>query len=131
MIDIQTIDTPDGGQLVVLPRAAYDRLTAMAEDRSDANAASRVLARGDDELIPAEYANRMFAGEHPVRVYRSFRGLSVKALAERVGISPAYLSQIENGSREGKITVYGNIAAALNVTIDDLIRARMDDVESG
>jgi DNA-binding XRE family transcriptional regulator len=80
----------------------------------------RRLAAGEDELIPAEFVNRMIDGDNKVRVWREYRGLTIKALAEAAGLTPAYLSQIETGVREGTVETYKKIAAALRVKIDSI-----------
>jgi transcriptional regulator with XRE-family HTH domain len=46
--------------------------------------------------------------------------LTVKALAAAAGVTPAYLSQIETGAREGTIETLKKLSAALRVTIDDI-----------
>ncbi|HEB79893.1 MAG TPA: XRE family transcriptional regulator [Rhodospirillales bacterium] len=109
--------------VVVIPRQEYDALTCAAEARADAAAydrAKRDLASGEDELIPEEFADRLLAGENPVRVYRNLRGLTIQSLAKYADVSPAYLSQIETGKRDGTMTTMKSLAAALNVTLDDL-----------
>ena len=58
---------------------------------------------------------------HATRVWRQHRDLSVKALAEKAGIAPAYLSQIETGKRDGTLSTIKKIADALDVTVDDLV----------
>jgi len=83
--------------------------------------AKRRLAIGEDELIPAAFANRILDGEKPIRVWREYRGLSVKALAEKAEISAAYLSQIEGGSREGSVATMKALAMALSLDLDDLV----------
>jgi transcriptional regulator with XRE-family HTH domain len=60
-------------------------------------------------------------GENPVRVYRELRGLSARELAEKTGISAAFLSEIENGKKEGGVSTLKKIAQALGVIIDDLV----------
>ena len=62
----------------------------------------------------------MLAGVNPVKVWREYRGLTQEALAIQSGISKAYLCQIETGKREGAIKTLRALAAALNVTVDDL-----------
>lgn len=79
------------------------------------------LAAGEEELIPAAFADRIIDGENPVRVWRDYRGLSVSALAKRAGIAGPYLSQIESGSRKGSVETYKALADALDVTLDDLV----------
>src|SRR3546814_18221838 len=101
----QIIKTPSGESLVVIPLSEYERLKAAAEDLDDIRVceeAKRRLAAGEDELIPFEMVERLLDGENPVRVWREHRGLTLKALAERAGISAACLSQIEGGQRDGR-----------------------------
>ncbi|HID53411.1 MAG TPA: XRE family transcriptional regulator, partial [Anaerolineae bacterium] len=59
--------------------------------------------------------------ERPLRLWREYRGLTLQALADRVGISKSYLSQIESGDRNGSIEVMKRIAAALDVSLDELV----------
>ena len=79
------------------------------------------MSAGEDEIIPGEFADRILDGENPVRIWREYRGLSIKALAEKVGISAAYLSQIENGVREGSVRTMKALAMALNLDLADLV----------
>ena len=119
----QVIDTPGGERMVVLPLKEYEQLCAAAEDLADIRAYDRAkqhLATGADELIPAEFGDRILDGASPVRVWREYRGLSVKALAASVGISAAYLSQIEGGSRNGSLSTMKALAQALSLDVGDL-----------
>jgi DNA-binding XRE family transcriptional regulator len=117
------ITTPSGDKMVILPLAEYERLVGAAEDLSDVRAYDRAkqrLAAGEDELIPAKFVDRMLDGENKLRVWREYRGLTVKGLAEAAGLAAAYISQIETGAREGTIETFKKIAAALRVDIDDI-----------
>jgi DNA-binding XRE family transcriptional regulator len=117
------ITTPSGERMAVIPLAEYERLVEAAEDAADVRAydeAKRRLAAGEDELIPAEFVNRMIDGDNKVRVWREHRGLTIKAVAEAAGLTPAYLSQIETGVREGTVETYKKIAAALRIKIDSI-----------
>ena len=117
------ITTPNGDKMVILPLAEYERLVGAAEDLSDVRAYDRAkqrLAAGEDELIPAKFVDRMLDGENKLRVWREYRGLTIRALAEAAGLTPAYLSQIETGVREGTVETYKKIAAALRVKIDSI-----------
>ena len=85
------ITTPSGDKMVILPLAEYERFAGTAEDLSDVRAYDRAkqrLAAGEDELIPAKFADRMLDGENKLRVSREYRGLTVKALAEATGLAP-------------------------------------------
>ena len=119
----QMIDTPGGERMVVLPLKDYERLCAAAEDLADMRAydtAKQGLAAGTDELIPADFGDRILDGESPVRVWREYRGLSVKQLAAGAQISAAYLSQIEGGSRNGSLSTMKALAKCLSLDVDDL-----------
>ena len=122
-MSVQFIETGDGKRLAVLPEADYRALIEAKEENSDLAAVREFdarLALGEEELIPAEYVNRMIDGENKIRVWREYRGLTIKALAEAAGVTPAYLSQIETGAREGTIETLKKLSAALRVTIDDI-----------
>lgn len=65
--------------MTTIPREEYDRLSEAAEDLADLRAydsAKAALASGEDDLVPAEYAKRLIAGESPLRVWRELRGQS-------------------------------------------------------
>ncbi|WP_332117289.1 helix-turn-helix transcriptional regulator [Azorhizobium caulinodans] len=120
----QTFTTPSGETMVILPKADYDALLAAAEEAGDGAAIGRFrerMAAGEEELLPAAMVDRILAGESPIRVWRQHRGLSLKALAEKVEIAQPFLSQIETGKREGGIDTLKRIASALGVALDDLV----------
>lgn len=107
--------------MVILPLTDDERLVSAAESALDLQAYDRAKARlaaGEEELIPAEFVNRMLEGENKVRVWREFRGVSAKELAAATGLAAAYISQIETGAREGTIETFKKLAAALRVDID-------------
>lgn len=119
----QIIDTPGGERMVVLPLKEYEKLCEAAEDLADIQAFDEIKQKlniGEDELIPAAFAERILDGESPVRVWRELRGLSVKELAGKANISAAYLSQIEGGNRDGSIATMKALAKVLSLTLDDL-----------
>ncbi|ACL60536.1 helix-turn-helix domain-containing protein [Methylobacterium nodulans] len=123
-MNAQTITTPAGERLVLLPEAEYQALVEAAEDNADRAAVAefrRKLAAGEEDLIPAEIVERLLGGENRIRVWREHRGLTAKALAEKAGIAQPFLSQIETGRREGTIDTLRKLAQALNLTLDDLV----------
>jgi DNA-binding XRE family transcriptional regulator len=110
-------------ELVTIPRAEYDRLHAAAEDLADLQSHDRAMAQlaaGEDELIPAAFANRLLDGESPLRVYRDLRGLTQSALAEKARVNRVTVAEIETGRKRGSISTLRALATALNVTLDDL-----------
>lgn len=117
------ITTPSGDRMVIIPAEEYERLVEAAEDAADLreiDEIKRKLAAGEEELVPADIVNRIIDGENKIRVWREYRGLSGKDLAEKTGLTAAYISQLETGNREGKIETFKKIATALGVDIDDI-----------
>lgn len=78
------------------------------------------LAAGQEELIPAPFANRLLDGENPLRVWRDLRGLTQAALAEKAGIHRVTVAEIETGRKKGSIATLRALAVALDVSVDDL-----------
>jgi len=96
-----------------------------SEDAADGDAVRRfrtALAAGEEELLPADLVDRLLSGENPLRVWREYRGLTIKALATETGVAPSYLSQIETGKRAGTVETLARLADALRTTIDDLVK---------
>lgn len=120
----QIITTTGGERLVVIPETDYLAMLDAIEDRDDIVAIEnfqRRLKAGEEELLPAEMANRILDGGSKIRVWREYRRLSARELAAEAHISTSYLSQIETGTREGGIDTLKRIAAILRVSIDDLV----------
>lgn len=124
MNSVTSFTTPNGEEMVVIPKSDYEALLEQAELAFDLAAVTdyrRRLAAGEEEAIPAPFADRLIDGENPVRVYRELRGLTARDLAERAGISAAFLSEIETGKKEGGVATLRKIAQELKVTLDDLV----------
>ncbi len=124
MSHVQFITTP-GARLAVIPEEEYRRLVAAFEDAQDAATIDeyrRKKAAGEaGEAVPMEMMKRLLDGESPVRVYREHRGMTAVQLAGKAGLSQGFISQIENGRREGSVQVLKSIAEALGVDLDDLV----------
>ena len=99
---------------MTVPRAEYDALTERLEDLDDIVAA---LKAGGGQPMPLEWARRIMEGESPVRVWREFRGLSLRTLAAKAGVSPGYLSEIELGKKPGSVEAYKDLAGALYTSV--------------
>jgi len=122
-MNAQFITTASGERMAVIAENDYRRLLDSLEDALDGAVVASFnekLASGQEELIPAEFANRLIDGENPIKVWREYRGMTSRGLAAKADISPGFLSQIENGVRDGSFETIKKIAAALNVTLDDL-----------
>jgi DNA-binding Xre family transcriptional regulator len=113
---------------VVLTRAGWKAILEVLEDATARAAVNGSLARqkaGHDDGLSADLYRRLRGGEHPIRVWRTHRKLSLNALAERASIARAYLSEIETGKKPGSVAALQRIARVLRVEIDDLIPARV------
>lgn len=75
----------------------------------------------EEDAFPIDVMERLMDGEHPVKVFRRYRGLTQKELADLTGLNPTYLSQIETRKRGGSTRVYRRLAAALSIDIGNLI----------
>jgi ribosome-binding protein aMBF1 (putative translation factor) len=65
--------------------------------------------------------DRLAKGAQQIRVWRGYRGLSLRALAEKAGISAAMLSEIEHAKKEGSVRTLSALAGALGLDLDDLV----------
>lgn len=89
-----------------------------AKDVSDVRAIMEGVRTGEIETFPAEVVTQLINGENPVRLFRKFRKMTGEQLAEKVGISRPYLTQIETGKRDATFGVMTKIARALDIDLD-------------
>jgi ribosome-binding protein aMBF1 (putative translation factor) len=75
-------------------------------------------ARAD--ALSAELVQRMLDGESPVRVWREHRRLTLGDLADRAGVAPSHVLEIETGRKPGNATALAKLAKVLGVRLDDL-----------
>jgi transcriptional regulator with XRE-family HTH domain len=64
-----------------------------------------------------------------LKEWRQARGLTAHALAERIGASPSYISQLERGLRAYNQGVLASLAEALNCEPADLIARDPADMD--
>jgi len=120
----QTITTPSGEELVVLPRSDYEALVQAAaealEDAADGamfDARMADLKDGRDTRLPAAVSTAVLRGLTLVKALRKWRGLKQRELAKRSGIAQGFLSEIENGKRVGSRETLEKIASALDAPL--------------
>ena len=113
---ITVLRQADGtAQHAILPWQEYQALLRAAE------------GRGLEPPVPAEVRQAIAAGMHPVRAWREHHGINQGQLAAMIGISRAYLAQIEGGERTGTLEVMARVARALGRRIEDLIAPGPDN----
>lgn len=116
---------------VTLSRAEFERLLDAIEEAGDVAVAranqAHIAKVGWGEarrhFLTWEEAERMIAGESPVRVWREKRGLSQRALAAAARVSPSYLAEIEGGKKPGSAAALRRLAETLETTIEALLPA--------
>jgi hypothetical protein len=117
----QIIRTPEGEELVVLPRADYEALIERAdresEDADDVaiyDARKSELAAGG-VVLPPEVSAAVLRGDSRLKAVRNWRGETQLRLTFKTGIAQGYLSDLENGRRKGTSDTIAKLAQALNV----------------
>jgi len=120
---IQIIEGPDGSPtFAAVPIETYRSMVRDLDAYRDLKTGMKELQALDDggPALPADVAHRIADGENPVRVWRDHRGFKAVALARMAGISPAYLSEIETGKKEGTFRTMAALARHLDISLDDL-----------
>lgn len=97
----------------------YEHLSTAREDADDAALFDAARAGDDGFRIPATVANAILDGEQPLKVWREHRGLTQEAVAEKAGISKAYLCQIETRKRVGALKTLKLLADKLAVSVNE------------
>ncbi|MDX1574618.1 MAG: helix-turn-helix transcriptional regulator [Kiloniellales bacterium] len=96
---------------VVMPVGDYERLRQQAE-------AARVEELRGRDFLPADVADQILEGERPLKVLRTWRGLSQSQLAERAGLPQPTIALLERGRRKGTLAQWRAIAQALGLQLE-------------
>lgn len=56
-----------------------------------------------------------------IREYRKERGLTLRQLAEKVGCTPSFISQVEKGFTVPSLSMVGRLVTAFNINVIDLL----------
>ncbi len=103
----------------IIDHEPVKRMESLVEIQ-DYDRAKAALEKGEMEIVPSEIVYALLDGENPIKVWREYRGLTRQQLAQQVGISVPYLSQLETGKRRGALHVLTAISHALNISLDDI-----------
>ncbi len=114
---IQTMISPEGVRLVTMTAEDYQDLI----DARDAEAAMRAVAAGTLQTLSGEDVDAYLAAPTPLAFWRKHRGLTQADLAGSIGVSQPYLAQLENGRREGSVSIYQRLARRLGLSVDELL----------
>jgi antitoxin component HigA of HigAB toxin-antitoxin module len=116
----QTIRTPSGEELVVLPKAEYDALVQAVEEAEEEAAdvgaydAAKVDIAGSERL-PFEVAQMILKGASLLKALRLWRDETQLHLAFKIETSQGFISDLENGRRKMTEDVAGRLAEVLKV----------------
>ena len=121
----QIIRAPNGEELIVLTRVAYDRLVAAAadHDENDEDAADLAIARAAKAeweaagrpVASLQILRLVRAGESYLKAFRAERGLTRSQLAKKANIAQGYLGEIEPNRKTPNETIRKALANALDI----------------
>lgn len=81
---------------------------------------ARTVARPAARSSPGSTPEYAVIGDHLRRI-RQDRGLSLRALAARVGVSPSLISQVETGRARPSVRTLYAMASELRISLDELL----------
>ncbi len=123
-MSIQVIEKNGKPEWAVIPYDEYIKIQELfedIEDKKDIEEYFELLKSGEEQIIPSEVTFAVLQGVNPIRAWREYKQIKVKELANRAGITPSYLSQIETGKRNPTIDTLKAIAEALAIDVEMLI----------
>ena len=103
-----------------IPNAPDPAIEALEDELDSVYARLADYENVGGESLPGDVVWRMSDGEHPIRVFREYRGLSIEQLAEAAKTTPVEIANMEAGERVD-LTILKHVARALKVDADDLI----------
>jgi len=106
LMKAQIIEKNGKPEWAVIPFREYQRLYEALEDAEDVRDIEKQLSaisEGTEISVPDEITFAIPDGISPIRAWREHKKIKKNELAKKVGISSAYLSQIENGKRNPTI----------------------------
>jgi DNA-binding XRE family transcriptional regulator len=124
-MNVQIIEKNGKPEWAVIPYAEYQKLYEAFEDSEDINDIEenlKAIQEGKEIPLPGEVTFAILDGVNPIRAWRECKMIKMNELAKKVGISSAYLSQIENGKRNPTIDTLRAIAKELEIDIEVLIQ---------
>ena len=129
---IQFIEQDGKPAFAVVPIGLWRMLAERLEDADDVAAYDREKAAEDGARIPLAVVQATLLDDvHPVRAWREHRGMTQAALATAVGVSRAFICQIEAGERIGSVDTLAAIARTLGVSLDLLAPVKSEGDKKG
>lgn len=123
-MSVQIIEKNGKPEWAVIPFGEYKKLQEALEDAEDVKEIEtnlKAIQEGKEITVPGEVTFAILDGTTPIRAWREYKHIKMNELAKKVGISSAYLSQIENGKRNPTVDTLKAIARELAIDIESLI----------
>ncbi|ESZ35405.1 MULTISPECIES: helix-turn-helix transcriptional regulator [unclassified Mesorhizobium] len=116
----QIIRTSTGEELVVIPKADYEALLHAAEEaREDAADVAiydeRKAEFKTEKPLPAEVTMDVLRGSSRLKALRNWRKLTQAELADAIGVSQGFLSDLESNRRKPSVQTTTVLSKALDV----------------
>ncbi|ESY27662.1 helix-turn-helix transcriptional regulator [Mesorhizobium sp. M0761] len=116
----QIIRTSTGEELVVIPKADYEALLHAAEEaREDAADVAiydeRKAEFKTEKPLPAEVTMDILRGSSRLKALRNWRKLTQAELADAIGVSQGFLSDLESNRRKPSAQTSTMLSKALDV----------------
>jgi predicted RNase H-like nuclease (RuvC/YqgF family) len=110
---------------VTLSRTDFEALQEELEDAADRIAVleDSIIDMKPDlnkYLLTMDETMRIIDGEHPIKVWREKRGMTVRQLADSLGLQDVEVEEMERGRAVGRLA-FLNLASRLDVLPDMLI----------
>ena len=105
-------------ETITVSRVEYEALVARNCELEEYVAA---LEADDGSRIPHPVALSIIRGDSPLAAFRSYRGLTLRQLADATGVAASYISEIERGIKPGSISALARLADALGARVDVLV----------
>ncbi len=116
----QIIKTSTGEELVVIPKADYEALLHAAEEAAEDAADVVIYDERKAELktekaLPADVTMDILRGSSRLKALRNWRKLTQAELADAIGVSQGFLSDLESNRRKPSAQTSSMLANALDV----------------
>lgn len=125
-MDVQFFKTPSGEEMVVLSKADYEALVRIAEeaaeDAADVAAFDAAMAAPNGlEQLPFEVSQHILKGTGLLKALRLWRDVGQVKLADDIGTSQGFISDLESGRRKMTEEVASKLATALDIPLRWLV----------
>ena len=120
--EVQLIEKGGKPEWAIIPYKEYQELIQVYDSFDDECLFSKGIEKNKGhETVPHDLVVRLVSGENPIRVWRQYRGKTMEEVAEQIGVTQSYLSQLELSKRQASQRVLKLLAANLGVDIEDLM----------